>query len=42
MSALFNEQVFENALVALCESELGYTHIYGYDVERDYRDCLGT
>ena len=40
MSALFNEQVFENALVALCESELGYTHIYGYDVERDYKDCL--
>lgn len=40
MSELFNEQVFENALVSLCETELGYTHVYGYDVDRDYKDCL--
>lgn len=40
MSVLFNEQVFENALIGFCESDLGYTHICGYDVERDYKDCL--
>ena len=40
MSVPFNEQVFENALVSLCESELGYSHICGYDVDRDYKDCL--
>ena len=40
LGMIFNEQVFENALISLCESELGYIHVYGYAVERDYRDCL--
>ena len=40
MSELFNEQVFENALVSLFETDLGYKHVYGYDVDRDYKDCL--
>lgn len=35
LGMIFNEQVFENALISLCESELGYTHVYGYAVERD-------
>lgn len=40
MTEAFNEQSFENALVSLCESELGYTHVCGYDVDRDFRSCL--
>ena len=40
MSSGFNEQSFENALVSLCEQSLGYTHVCGYDVERDYRSCF--
>ena len=40
MSSGFNEQSFENALVALCEKTLGYEHVCGYNVEKDYISCL--
>ncbi len=40
MTIAFNEAVFENALIALCKEELGYLHICGYDIERDYKDCF--
>lgn len=36
----FNENTFEQALVTLCESELGYKHLYGPDLERDYKEVL--
>ena len=40
MSDVFNEAVFENALVQYLVDELGYTHVFGPDVDRDYKDVL--
>ena len=40
MSDAFNEAVFENALVQYLVDELGYTHVFGPDVDRDYKDVL--
>ena len=34
--SIFNEESYENAVLSLLEN-LGYKHIYGPDVERDYR-----
>ena len=34
--SIFNEESYENAVLYLLEN-LGYEHIYGPDVERDYR-----
>jgi len=36
----FTETNFENAIVELFRDTLGYTHVYGPDVERDYADPL--
>ena len=35
----YTEANYENAVVQLIE-QLGYTHVYGPDVERDYTDPL--
>ena len=40
MSIVFNEATFENGLIEMLESELGYTHVFGPDVERDYKEVL--
>lgn len=40
MSDVFNEAVFENALVQYLSDELGYTHIFGPDIDRNYTDVL--
>lgn len=40
MSSGFNEHSFENALISICENDLGYEYVCGYDIERDYRDCF--
>ena len=40
MSDAFNEAVFENALVQYLVEELGYIHVFGPDVDRDYKDVL--
>lgn len=34
------EAVFENALVQYLKEELGYTHVFGPDVDRDYKEVL--
>lgn len=39
MSSGFTEANFENSIIELFES-MGYTHLYGPDVERDYTDPL--
>lgn len=36
----FTEEQFENAVIQLFRDELGYQHIYGPEVERDYREPL--
>lgn len=38
--SVFSEETFENALIQLCETELGYEHIYGPDIDRDYSEVL--
>lgn len=38
--SVFTEDTFENALIQLCETELGYEHIYGPDIDRDYSEVL--
>ena len=40
MSDVFNEAVFENALVQYLVDELDYTHVFGPNVDRDYKDVL--
>ena len=40
MAVAFNEAVFESALVQYLVDELGYTHVFGPDVDRDYKDAL--
>lgn len=39
MSSLYNESDYENSIIQLFE-EMGYTHVYGPDIERDYRSPL--
>lgn len=34
----FNEDAYEQALIALFRDELGYQYVCGYEVERDYRE----
>lgn len=36
---MFNEEQVENAIIEQLES-LGYTHIYGPDIDRDYREVI--
>ncbi len=36
----FTEANYESAIVELFREQLGYTHYYGPDVERDYRSPL--
>ncbi|GHV71332.1 DEAD/DEAH box helicase [Spirochaetia bacterium] len=36
---MFNEASYENAVITLLES-IGYTHLYGPDIERDYHNPL--
>lgn len=39
MSSVYNESDYENSIIQLFE-EMGYTHVYGPDIERDYRSPL--
>ena len=39
MSNKYNEANYENSIIQLFE-EMGYTHVYGPDIERDYRSPL--
>ena len=40
MPNLFNEDTYEQAIIELFE-EMGYSHLYAPDVERDYtRRCI--
>ena len=36
----YTEANYENAVIGLFENDLGYTHLYGPDVERDYHSPL--
>ncbi|MFA6074895.1 MAG: hypothetical protein WCV63_06375 [Negativicutes bacterium] len=36
----FTEQHFEKAIIELFRDTLGYTHVYGPDVVRDYHSPL--
>jgi len=36
----FTEKNYENAVIALFRDTLGYTHIYGPNIERDYANPL--
>ncbi|GHV18325.1 hypothetical protein FACS189493_7600 [Spirochaetia bacterium] len=38
-TSAFNEANYENTVVSLLES-IGYTHLYGPDIERDYHNPL--
>lgn len=40
MSGYFTESNYENAVLQLLNEELGYTYVYGPDVERDYHSPL--
>ena len=40
MSGYFTESNYENAVLQLLNEDLGYTYIYGPDVERDYHPPL--
>lgn len=40
MSDIFNEAVFENGLIQFLSSKLGYTHVFGPNVVRNYKDVL--
>lgn len=39
MSSVYNESDYENSIIQLFE-EMGYTHVYGPDIERDFRSPL--
>lgn len=39
MFSTYNEANYENSIIQLFE-EMGYTHVYGPDIERDYRSPL--
>lgn len=36
----YKEADYENAIIELFQSELGYDYVYGYNVERDYKSPL--
>ena len=38
--AHFTESNYENAIIQLFTDTLGYTHVYGPEVERDYHSPL--
>ena len=40
VSNYFTESNYENAILQLFQEQLGYTYIYGPDVERDYHSPL--
>lgn len=40
MSSIYNEANYENSIIELFKNDLGYTHVYGPDIERDYRSPL--
>ena len=40
MSVLYTESQYENAVLQLFREQLGYTYLYGPDVERDYHSPL--
>ena len=40
MSSIYNEANYENSIIELFKNDLGYTHVYGPDIERDYRNPL--
>lgn len=40
MSVHYTESNYENAILQLFQENLGYTYIYGPDVERDYHSPL--
>ena len=40
MSGYFTESNYENAVLQLLNEDLGYTYVYGPDVERDYHSPL--
>lgn len=40
MSQYYTESHYENAILQLFQEQLGYTYIYGPDVERDHRNPL--
>ena len=40
MSGYFTESNYENAVLQLLNDELGYTYVYGPEVERDYHSPL--
>lgn len=37
----YTESSYETAIIQLFE-EMGYTHVYGSDVDRDYKNSLYT
>ena len=40
MSGLYTETDYENSIIELFQNELGYEHVYGPDVERDFYSPL--
>lgn len=40
MSSLYTEADYENSIVELFKNNLGYDHIYGPDIERDFYSPL--
>lgn len=40
MSTSYTESHYENAVLQLFQEQLGYTYIYGPDVDRDYHSPL--
>lgn len=40
MSGLYTEADYENSVIELFKNDLGYEHIYGYDVDRDFYSPL--
>ena len=39
MSGLYTEADYENSVIELFEN-MGYTHVYGPDIERDFQETL--
>ena len=40
MPGLYTEADYENSVIELFQNELGYEHIYGPDIERDFYSPL--
>ena len=40
MNTNFTEANYENAIIELLSEQMGYTHLYGPDVEREYSQPL--